>query len=305
MSSYMYFVQQRREEVRKNNPNLDNKHVISRLGQLWRALDEAGRAPYNALAKKDRERYLREKVEWEKKNPNFTLGKSGGRPAKNVGKSGGPKRAMSAYMFFVKEQRGSVKGANPGMDNRAIIRLLGQMWRDMSETGKAQYRAAAVQDKTRFENEKKTWVYTHIPNRKQKKRVRRSQKEIADGLSLAEVKKIRASTKPVKVTKKKRKKAAAPPKAAKKAKKKRNPNAPKRNMSSYMYFVKMRRDDLRKANPSISNKDVISLLGALWRGMDDNARKEFKDLAAMDKIRYDKERAAFQAKPAIATPVRR
>jgi hypothetical protein len=300
MSSYMYFVQKQRADVKKSNPNIDNKTVISLLGKMWRGLGDAERQPYNELAKTDRERYLREKAEWERKNPNFTLGKSGGRPAKNVGKGGGPKRAMSAYMFFVKKTRGATKSANMTLDNRAVIALLGKQWRSMGEVEKAKYRAMAEADKQRFENEKKTWVYTMVPNKKLKKRVRRTMKEIKEGKSLAEVKKIRASQKSQQAAAKKKRKASqaiakANKKAKKEKKKKRDPNMPKRNMSSYMFFVKMRRDGLRKSNPNIGNKDVISLLGALWRGLEADAKKEYQDLAAQDKIRYDKELAAYKA----------
>ena len=89
--------------------------------------------------------------------------------------------------------------------------------------------------------------------------------------------------------------AEANKKAKKEKKENRDPKMPKRNMPSYMFFDKMRRDGLRKAAPNLSNEDATSLLGALWRGMDDNEKKEYRDLAAQDKIRYDKEIAAYKA----------
>jgi len=67
---------------------------------------------------------------------------------------------------------------------------------------------------------------------------------------------------------------AAPLKAVRgkrkrKTKKPRDPNAPKRALSSYMLFAAATRADIRKANPEMGTTEVARALGAAWRALSD------------------------------------
>jgi len=65
----------------------------------------------------------------------------------------GPKRALSAYMFFCADARASVKEENPGIGAKEILTKLGEKWRSLSDSQKAPYEAKAEADKERYASE--------------------------------------------------------------------------------------------------------------------------------------------------------
>jgi hypothetical protein len=94
-------------------------------------------------------------------------------------------------------------------------------------------------------------------------------------------------------------KAEADKKGGKK-KKTKDPDAPKRNLSSYMYFTMDKRQSIVDANPKSSIVEITSMLGAAWSKLEKgkkgkNGTKKYDDLAAKDKIRYEEEKAAYDA----------
>ncbi|OJJ60896.1 hypothetical protein ASPSYDRAFT_87465 [Aspergillus sydowii CBS 593.65] len=76
---------------------------------------------------------------------------------------------------------------------------------------------------------------------------------------------------------------------------KKDPNAPKRGLSAYMFFANDNRDKVREENPGISFGQVGKMLGEKWKALSDKDRKPYEDKAATDKKRYEDEKAAYQA----------
>ena len=70
------------------------------------------------------------------------------------------------------------------------------------------------------------------------------------------------------------------------AKRKRDPNAPKRPMTAFMYFAREERPKVMKDNPNFSVPEIGRELGARWRKLEDNERAKFDALAAKDMARY-------------------
>mgnify|MGYP002883919075 CR=1 FL=1 len=64
-----------------------------------------------------------------------------------------PKRAKTAYFFFMEEIRESVKSENPGMKLGEQMKEIGQQWRDLSESKKRKYTDLAEADKKRYAEE--------------------------------------------------------------------------------------------------------------------------------------------------------
>ena len=88
--------------------------------------------------------------------------------------------------------------------------------------------------------------------------------------------------------------ATTKPKAA--GKKGKDPNAPKRAMNAYMHYSSANRAKIKEADKEASVSDVAKKLGEAWRGLSDNERKLYEDLAAKDKERYQKEMEAYNSK---------
>ncbi|KAJ2328872.1 Non-histone chromosomal protein 6 [Coemansia sp. RSA 2681] len=70
----------------------------------------------------------------------------------------GPKRALSAYMFFSKDQRQAVKDEFPDVSFGQIGKILGDKWKSLSDAAKAPYNAQCENDKVRYANEKANFV---------------------------------------------------------------------------------------------------------------------------------------------------
>ncbi|KAK4183318.1 Non-histone chromosomal protein 6 [Podospora australis] len=92
-------------------------------------------------------------------------------------------------------------------------------------------------------------------------------------------------------------KAAVKGKAGKETKRraKKDPNAPKRGLSAYMFFANEQRENVREENPGVSFGQVGKLLGERWKALSDKQRAPYEAKAAADKKRYEDEKQAYNA----------
>ena len=84
--------------------------------------------------------------------------------------------------------------------------------------------------------------------------------------------------------------------AKKSGKRKKDPNAPKRSKSSYLFFCVEERIVIKEETPDMSAKDVTSALGARWnllKAEGDDSIQKYVDLAAEDKERYALEKSEY------------
>jgi len=81
-------------------------------------------------------------------------------------------------------------------------------------------------------------------------------------------------------------------KTEKKEKKIKDPNAPKRALSAFMFFSKEERQNVLKDNPSFKVPEVGKELGLRWGKCSDKSK--FEELAAEDKARYEEEMKNYQ-----------
>ncbi|KAI9793485.1 MAG: Non-histone chromosomal protein 6 [Candelina submexicana] len=100
-------------------------------------------------------------------------------------------------------------------------------------------------------------------------------------------------------------------------KKKKDPNAPKRGLSAYMFFANEQRENVRDENPGISfgsstveplttissckqlmsppTGQVGKVLGERWKALNEKQRQPYEAKAAADKKRYEDEKASYNA----------
>jgi len=92
-------------------------------------------------------------------------------------------------------------------------------------------------------------------------------------------------------------KEAKPRKARKETagKKKKDPNAPKRGLSAYMFFANDQRDKVREDNPGIKFGEVGKMLGEKWKELTDKDKEPYDAKAKADKERYEREKAEYNA----------
>jgi len=106
---------------------------------------------------------------------------------------------------------------------------------------------------------------------------------------------------------KKKKAKAAPAKTIKKAtagkakkatagKAKKEKKGYKQASSAYMFFAKENRDKIKKANKDATFGELGKLLGEAWQKASAKDKTKFEGLAAKDKVRATKDKAAWEKK---------
>lgn len=66
-------------------------------------------------------------------------------------------------------------------------------------------------------------------------------------------------------------------------------NGIKKPVSAYILFGKDERPKIIEANPDLKQKDIMSKIGEAWGKLNDAEKKKYNDLAAKEKVNYEKE----------------
>jgi len=77
--------------------------------------------------------------------------------------------------------------------------------------------------------------------------------------------------------------------------KQKDPKAPKRGLSAYMFFANEQRESVRDENPGVSFGQVGKILGERWKALTEKQRGPYEAKAAADKKRYEDEKQAYNA----------
>ena len=66
LSAYFFYIQERREALKKEKPNLENKELIKTMGEEWNKLSDEEKKPYVKKAEADKKRYQEDMKAYEK-----------------------------------------------------------------------------------------------------------------------------------------------------------------------------------------------------------------------------------------------
>ncbi|KAL8438924.1 hypothetical protein Efla_007834 [Eimeria flavescens] len=95
------------------------------------------------------------------------------------------------------------------------------------------------------------------------------------------------------------KKAARAANGGKKARAKKDPDAPKRGTPAYIYFMQDKREEICRKNPTVkSATEIAALVGDEWKKLTPSQKAPYEKKAEADKLRYQKEIAAYKKKKA-------
>lgn len=247
-----------------------------------------------------------------------------------------PKRSMSAFMFFSNANRDIVKAQNPGLSFTEIAREIGNRWAVLSQDDRSPYATLAAQDKARYEEEKRLYVpdpkyiaqelrpgkakkdpnapkramsgFMFFSNHMRPKLKARHPDitflelgteigKLWRGLSNAKRKPYMQLANEDKARYQDEKaNYVAPPQFVNKGKKKKDPNAPKRGMSAYLYYCQQYRKSVQKKHPKKKMTELAVILAGNWKKASASQRKKFQAMAEKDKQRYFKEKIAYDKK---------
>jgi len=159
-SAYMFYANSNREKVKSQEPSITFGALGSKLGALWKGLDEKEKEQYNRMAAEDKLRFQRETAKWREEHPNEAE-ESGKRKSKKSKKEKdplAPKKALSAYFMFIKAQRPKEKLNNPTLSFAELGKLMGEKWTAMSDDQKKPYVEQALADKERYNKETENYT---------------------------------------------------------------------------------------------------------------------------------------------------
>jgi len=292
---------------KKANPEANFGELGKLVGEQWDNLDINEKKKYEEKAAQDKERYEREKQIYDraqkaslpvssrdnekkavdKKNTEKDEGSDEDsdeetkRKKKPIRKdANAPKRALSAFMFYVSTVRENVRKANPEASFGVIGKLLGEQWCNLDINEKKKYEEMAAQDKARYEREKQAYDGAHTGNHNKPSLAplpSRIDEDKATPIDEDTDEETESKEKPIR---------------SKRLQKDRN--RPKRPFSAFMIYSTKIRESVKKANPEANFGVIAKLVGEQWCNLDLNEKKEYEELAAQDKARYEREMQVYE-----------
>lgn len=156
-SAFLLFSQYTRPTVVAEMPDLAFPDIAREVARRWKLIDGDEKAKLEKAAQADRERYNEEMKTYV---PPPDAEEGGGKRRRRKQKKEGPKRNVSSFMWFCKENRGLAKQENPGASMTGISSILGQKWNLMDAEAREPFEKLARADKERYLRESKLFQET-------------------------------------------------------------------------------------------------------------------------------------------------
>jgi high mobility group protein B2 len=263
-SAYICFCTKNREAAKKAlGDGAKATEVTSHLGEMWRALKESKKASdKKALAAleleaaEDKARYNEEIKDYIAPSDDELLAAKKGSKKKSDKDPNAPKRNKTAYIYFCSDKRAEAK-SELGDDAKAteVTALLGKMWKELKEDDD---RSDELEKYNKLAADDKLRYNEEVEN-------------------------YSANDE------------QAPTKKGSKKKSDKDPNAPKRNKTAYIYFCSDKRAEAKsELGDDAKATEVTALLGKMWKDLkEDEDRSDelekYTKMASDDKSRYENE----------------
>jgi len=239
-----------------------------------------------------------------------------------------PKKPMSAYILYSNSRRAAVREENPGMKFGQITQTIAAQFRTLEGKEKRIWEKKSTKEKERYRREMANYSAPEESddngggkNKKKKKdpnapkkaltsymyfmnRNRASIKEKNPEATFGELARLVAAAFRALTPEQKQKyidlstidkgryqkqmQNYIPPKGSSVPKKYKDPNKPKRAMTSFMCFANATRPQVKIDQPNLSFGDVGKTLGRLFRELTPEEKDKFIQIANKDKVRYAK-----------------
>jgi structure-specific recognition protein 1 len=182
-TSYIYFTNSRRDEIKAKNPDISFADLNKQLGAEFKALSAEDKKPWEDMAAADKERYSKEMEDYSAPEDNDEDSDDSGaaKPKKKKAKKdpNAPKKAQSAYNYFMSQNRARIKEANPDATFGDIAKLISVEYKALSSEEKEKYNKMAKADKERYKKEMSDYVPSEKTESKKPKATKESKKKAA------------------------------------------------------------------------------------------------------------------------------
>jgi len=154
-SAWVFFSSSQRAKTLKENPGLSFGAVSQLLSPIWQSMSEEEKKPYYDMYIQDKQRYIKDN---QSLSPDHRKMLRQHIRSKNLKKKGRPSPVLSSYMLFVRAKHKEISAQHPTSSFLEVGKIMGDIWRGMSEYDKQPYSALHEQDKQRFINEMKAYA---------------------------------------------------------------------------------------------------------------------------------------------------
>jgi len=278
MSTYLLYQNAMREEFKSLNPGMTFGQLAKYTSAMYSELPPSEKEAWVQRAEADKARYLHELANYVPPAGYDAKGDAIQTPLQRAGAQhhGGviqrkrkpekdanaPKRNMSAYLLYQNAMRDQFKRENPGMTFGQLAKFTSHMYRNLTPEEKAAWQGRASQDKARYDAEMA--AYNPPPGHD------------ARGALIEQE--------------------GRPRKRSKRSP--RDPAAPKRASGAYVFFTNYMRPRINEEFPGIKFVELGKLLGERWRSLSPAQKKQYEEMAAEDKVRFQIEMQQYTANQA-------
>ena len=167
-----------------------------------------------------------------------------------------PKRPLSAYNFFFKEERGRIlEGLGDAKPHdklgfESLAKVIGKRWQDLSTEDMAEYQKKAEASTVQYRKALTEWQAN----------------QTTSGLDTTP----RNTITPQKTNRQKH-------------------NTPKRPQSAFLAYANSRRGKVKAQNPHVNNSELSQMLSVMWKNAPDNIKQEYRGDEAAGWAAYKKE----------------
>jgi len=266
-TAYLLFQQSIREQYKALYPEMSLGQIAKKTSQDFAEMPQEEKDLWERRAEADRVRYLQELARYIpppgfdatgialSEGKNPYSGSFRGPVRKQDTDPNRPRRHVSAFLHFQNAMREKIRmEEDAGISFGQMSKRAAQLWEGITPEEKQKWEQEAAKDKARYERE----IADYTPPFGFDKKGRNLQVKRA------------------------------------KRKKRRDPDAPKRAVSAYVWFGHEERPKIQEEFPDIEFKEVGRKLGERWRNLAANDKSRFEDLAKKDKDRYATELAKYK-----------
>jgi hypothetical protein len=257
-TAYLFFCIEQRPVLKENNKKLSATEITSKLGEQWKTLSAKAKVKYEKMSQQDKVRYDEEMKSY---TPPATSDEDE-KPKRSKKDRTGPKRPLSAYMFFCKEQRDVIKQEHPDMNGKDVTSELGRRWKELSEEDKKPFLKKQESDKARYTSEKGGSTESA---------------PVAPATQATPAKPAKAPAKGKKGAEQTPPSKAPPAKAPAKGKKGKVEQTP-----GFKKFSEEQKEALAETNPDWAVRKVNAEIVSRWNNLSDEERNEYDVAVAED-----------------------
>ena len=146
ISAFILYMNDNRDRIKAQNPEA-TFGGLSKIGSSeWKVVKPVVKSKYEKLADQDKARYEREMS-------TYVPSPEDKKQKRKKKDSNAPKKAFSAYLFYVNAKMPKARKDNPDLTMPQIISHIAPGWKMLSEKEKKPYHDMAAKDKQRYINE--------------------------------------------------------------------------------------------------------------------------------------------------------